>query len=69
MLSILNRDGKKRGLEISNEKMDVIKVYNNRNNSQIKTGDNVTKQTIKFCNLGSTVSCDGGVCNNDIKTG
>jgi hypothetical protein len=42
-----------------------MKVYNNRHNSQFKIGNDVLKQTTKFCYLGSIVSCDGG-CYDDI---
>jgi hypothetical protein len=40
-------------------------VYKNRHNSQFKIGNNILKQTTKFCYLGSIVSCDGG-CQDDI---
>jgi hypothetical protein len=43
----------------------VINVYNNRHNRQFKIGNDALKQTIKFCYLGSIVSCDGG-CQDDI---
>jgi hypothetical protein len=42
-----------------------MKVNNNRHNSQFKIGNDVLKQTTKFCYLGSKVSCDGG-CQDDI---
>jgi hypothetical protein len=64
-LSILNREGKKRGLKISTKKTKVMKVSNNRHNSQFKTINDVLKQNTKFCCLGSIVSCDGG-CQDDI---
>jgi hypothetical protein len=64
-LSILNREGKKRGLKISTKKTEVMKVYNNRHNSQYKIANDVLKQTTKSYYLGSIVSCDGG-CQDDI---
>jgi hypothetical protein len=64
-LSILNREVKKRGLKISTKKTEVMKVYNNRHNSQYKIRNNVLKQTIKFCYLGSIARCGGG-CQDDI---
>jgi hypothetical protein len=36
-LSILNTEGKKTGLKLSTKKTEVMKVYNNRHNSQYKT--------------------------------
>jgi hypothetical protein len=48
--------------------VEVMKVYKNRNNSKIKTGDYVIKETTKFFYLGSTVNCDGDGCYDDIKT-
>jgi hypothetical protein len=45
--------------------MEVMKVHNNTNNSQIKIDDDAIPQN-KFCYLGSIVSCDGG-CHNNIK--
>jgi hypothetical protein len=45
-LSILNREGKKRGLKISTKKTEVMKVYNNSHNSQFKIGNDVLKPII-----------------------
>jgi hypothetical protein len=56
---------RERGLKISTTKTDVMGVYNNINITQIKIGI-ITKQTTKFCYLGSIVNCDGG-CYDDIK--
>jgi hypothetical protein len=64
-ISILNIEGKRRGLKISTNKKEVMKVYNNRQSRQFKVGNDVLKQTTKFCYLGSIVSCDGG-CQDDI---
>jgi hypothetical protein len=52
-------------LKISIKKTEVVKVYNNRHNSPFKIGNDVLKQTTKFCYLGSIVSCVGG-CQDDI---
>jgi hypothetical protein len=64
-LSILNRERKKRGFKISTKKTEVTKVYNNIHNCQFKIGNDVLKQTTKFCCVGSIGSCDGG-CQDDI---
>jgi hypothetical protein len=56
---------KKRRLKISIKKTEVVKVYNNRHNSPFKIGNDVLKQTTKFCYLESIVSCVGG-CQDDI---
>jgi hypothetical protein len=52
-LSILNREGKKRGLKISTKETEVMKVYNNIHNSQFKIRNDILKQTTKFCYLTS----------------
>jgi hypothetical protein len=38
-----------------------MKFYNNKYNNQFKIGNDELKQTTKFCYVGSTASCDGGV--------
>jgi hypothetical protein len=43
----------------------MMKVYNNKHNSQFKIENDVLKQTTKLSYLGSIVSCDGG-CYYDI---
>lgn len=45
-LSVPNREGKNRGFKIITSKMEVLKVYNNRNSSQIKIWDVLKKKQI-----------------------